>query len=133
MDINEMSGTQQQGYAIALAIASLALEWVQEPGINAAFQSWASRVHPEVASVGRTELSPGTLKEIDALLSLQSLSILAGQKLDEEGCEYGCMPVDHGEGQEEEPPVEDYDPGPECDDVGGMSEIPPLTFPDEPS
>lgn len=25
--------------------------------------------------------------------------------------------------EDEEPPVEDYDPGPECDDMGGMSEV----------
>ena len=32
---------------------------------------------------------------------------------------------------EEEPPIPEYDPGPECDDIGGMSEYPPL--PDDPA
>ena len=39
--------------------------------------------------------------------------------------------LDQPEEQEEEPPIPEYDPGPECDDIGGMSEYPPL--PDDPA
>jgi len=35
--------------------------------------------------------------------------------------------------EEEEPPVEDYDPGPGCDDEGGISEYRYAVTPDEAS
>jgi hypothetical protein len=84
VDYSGLSPGEAYAYSAAMGAASLALEWLQQPGPNTAFRSWVSRAHPEVAALSGGQLAPGTLETMSDLFAMQILVLLTPDLLPDE-------------------------------------------------